>query len=355
MEKLFVRALNPDDRVELEKLVGLFTTLTGSTYPIRTVYDSQFWAAHIGVRFCSVGVFHEGSLIGHFAICPDSRMRSNVRIAFPLFDMRYIDLQEMIRKEVAVLIDRLCRRNRWSTTYYFIFDSGRADQKFILQMLGGSETALCPHYFLESAKSQSIVGADKAGTDSRRISVYVVENPACRNTLPSHTVYVPKHHKDICSYLYEPFGLNREFRRKPDSKVQIFLGAEERGVDIKRYKETGVTHICVSPSLIHDRNKALNQIASLGDEPVFLFVNMFDPGCPSFVERMEDVGFVFCGILPLLMGRDSIVMWKKNQELSLKYVPSERGKALAEYVISCSEKVPYPSHNRESREALVLL
>ena len=42
-------------------------------------------------------------------------------------------------------------------------------------------------------------------------------------------------------------------------------------------------------------------------------MNLHDPACPAACQHLEDQGYRFCGIAPLIGGRDNIVFFKETE------------------------------------------
>ena len=78
------------------------------------------------------------------------------------------------------------------------------------------------------------------------------------------------------------------------------------------YKDSSIRRIFVRPSRLKNFAETKEKIKAGKNEAAFVQVSMRDPVCPLFCDWLEDMGFFFVGVEPLLKVDDSIIYTTGN-------------------------------------------
>jgi len=343
VEDIHLKAANPDNEVEIKQLSNLFRRVYGKSFPIDSVYDPQFWRTHIGTRFISVIAVRKGRIIAHLGAYPDSDEPRHVQLCFPLCDPAYSHLIPMLGKGAWSILQKQAQRQRWKMIYYFVFGNVPDMQQMADSIFFTKEVAICPDYLpasnLRPRGNKNVKGIRRTSNGSRT-HISITQRIITAEENPPLKLFIPRHHRQMIECLYEPLGLKRTFMDRPKHLREAHaLPAEARAVEKNYFSKTGVVHSFVHPSLLPGRPDDVEGLSANGNSQVYAFVNMEDPACPAFCEKLEDKGYQFCGILPLLKGRDSVVYYKASstvlqqadRQFDEDFFYSPRAKMLASY------------------------
>lgn len=337
---LLIRTINPDNKVEIRDLVHLFRRVYGKSFPISSVYDEAFWSSHVGIRFNSLVAIHEGRIVGHCAIYPEKGVPNIVQLNYMLCDPMYRHLLPGLCRETWQIISKQSIRQNWNMIYNFTFGSSPFTQLLQNKVLNGHEVALMPAYLPNSKMRPRGLRIKKgAATENDRGHVLISQRTFSPNKLTSRTIYAPKSHRDIIRYLYAPLNLPRVFDYSNSiAKLEKAVYADFPAVDMQSFTTTKVRHVYIQPSLVNMPSKTVSEIEDSCPDPsaaLYLFINLSDPRCPDFCDMIENRGYKFCGVLPVLQGRDSIIFWRENQNsdyFNIDNFYSESARVLARYL-----------------------
>lgn len=316
-----VRAISSDNLVDIGLVMRLFKKTFANCYPIQGVYDPQFWQSHIGTRFVSLVGSVGNDVVWHAALHPDKDNPSNMQLAYMVADTERPEVLGPVLEMAWKIINNQALRNNWGLLYHFISATSLPMQALSNQTLGSVEMALCPGY----------LGC--AATPDKRSSVLVAQNIFNSENLPEKTLYAPKHHLDVVSYLYSSLGLARDFEAAP--KVVRPIRANLDGLELRYFNLTEVCHATLLPSKLSNYKSLLTELSSHPSKALYLFVDLADPMCPEVCNYIEDAKFRFCGVLPLIQGRDQLIYWRPQAGFKLESsLHSERAVLLASYINS---------------------
>jgi hypothetical protein len=314
-----IKAADPDNEVELKGIVELFKSAYGEHFPNRCVYSTAFWNKHMIKRFTSLIALQERRIVGHLAIQPD---HDNPHIAQLLFPAYARDMQGALLDlsgQAWELIERQSARRGWRLVYACEFDGLPLLQEVTSGVFRTSPVAILPDYYRSDQKGLQNGSRRRQRERAPRRAALVLTAKAFkhgRDPIEAPlTLFVPKRHAPMCEYLYSPLGLQRSFADGFDAKRMepYALPAEARAVERFSAKEAEVSRFFVHPSLLKNTEAAAAEIAA-NTKRGFVFVNMRDPSCPLFCSRLEENGYLFCGVFPLIRNRESIVYFHPGSE-----------------------------------------
>lgn len=316
LETLTIRAINPDNKLEIDKLIQLYLNAYGKRYPFSYVYDYKFWSGQIGHRLVTIGLFLQSNLFGSISLRADGRDKQNIQLCFSVLDPRLLHLRDEVEPALISLIERLSDNQNWTQVYYFDFDRTRSQHSLADRISLAHETAILPCFVKNFSAAESPIGLV---IKARRLG-------ECK-TKP---IYVPKEHKGIIELLYKEADIKREFDSSISKRVKTTGSTAEgnRGIRVlSRLREH--SHVAlVDPSLTASFKSTIKALATVENPNRFVFLNLFDPATPAFYEELKNYRFV--GIAPNLQGRDSLVLWQGMKFDSNSY-DSAKARMLAHY------------------------
>jgi hypothetical protein len=346
------RIVNQDNQRQIECIVNLFKDAYGDNFPRKAVYDTRFWSQHIGRRFTSILIFLNDEAVGHIALQRDSANSRHMELALPAFQNNFMHAAEEISNFISDLCERTARRQDWEMLYCFIYRDCKSLHYIANASLELHETLICPEY-LKSSLNDGVLQKAQNSNEQSASSQHVLiglryfqqtnQQPnnnkdsllkIDKSAINTETIlYMPKRHRKICEYLYQPLGIRRVFSHKSNSALEEALPAEGRAVEANYYARVGVLNTFLTPSLLASSNKKLQDLLKQDVRAHYIFVNMLDSKCPETCEILENNGFRFCGVFPLLRGKESIVYFKDHgSNLGIASLSSTRAKVLAHYI-----------------------
>lgn len=323
-----LKAGNPDDEAELRGLVKLFAAVYGESFPSRDVYNIQFWNKHIGTRFSSLLALSRNKVIGHLALQPDRHARTNVQLAFPAIDPGYQPFSGELAGLAWEVIAKQSARQHWRSMYMKTMADRAMYQQIGLEVFGMSEVAIYPSYY--RVCQDGALRPQVAIIYQRVFDRSALANGGC------DTLYVPRKHLELCRHLYERVGLRRSFKAEPRTRAQYIVPADRRAVERQRLRGAGIAQVFVYPSLLDSFSQVEHVMSCAADDvPPLMIVSTQDPRCPSFCSFLEERGYHFSGVLPLLRNRESIVYHRVNGAAASELVLySDTARTLAQYIQS---------------------
>lgn len=332
MNRIKIKALSPDNAVAIRGLIRLFSHVYGGTFPVKGVYDPAFWAAQLGKRFVSIVAEDGGDIVAHLAVHRDGTNPVDSFISLAVIDPAYRHSTNEIAQEAGAMIRGLARRQGWCSCTAFVYEDVRAMQAISDSIVRSKEVAILPGYLpaspvkargerLSHKRFHAERGSRRHGLVTQRIF-----NPA---TVAPLTIYVPDRHREICRLLYAPLGLERRMApNSPGHSGVVSTGAIERSY----HRGLGTYHTFVTPSGVSSHT-SLEPNGWDGSKALFVYADLGDPRCPDFAESLENQGYRFCGIVPLVRGRDSIVFFKETEPyLDRTPFESPRARMLSRYI-----------------------
>lgn len=335
MINLTVHAASADNEPQLRQIINLFQTVFGSSYPARSVYDLNFWQSHLGTRFDSLLVCNGHQLVAHIAVARDSKVASLRQLSLFVYDPHYIEehgIQALY--PLRVVLERQAARQRWELLSLFAFHELPHAEVAACQLLGAHETAVLPEYLpTEAARLLKAPSGDNIDEVSSRGAVTIYNRTFAASGL-QRSLYLPEQHREIIRRLYQPLALNRAFPRSFRGDLHLVEGVptDARAVQQHCFKHIDVALALVHPSLVSSSERLLRNLRHA--TAAYLFINLHDPACPQFTNDLEQAGYQFVGITPLLRGHDRIIYARTTHTIQLEPSTfiSRRGQALATYL-----------------------
>lgn len=151
-----------------------------------------------------------------------------------------------------------------------------------------------------------------------------------------HIIHPPKHHSDMIKGLYEDLGASPEMRLRGDApeaeipsqaivKTGIYGPMGLARIDVETYGNDVVAQV----------RTTLSDLRLKHVDVIHLYLDLFDPWTGSFVERFEELGFFFSGILPGALPGDALILQYLNNvpiDYSKIKLASQRAGHLLSYI-----------------------
>lgn len=269
----FVRALNTDNRRDVENLCELFNKRgVPAGYPASLAVPRAWSMINHRVRSRIVSIT-SGSLkdtVGHVALKTSVSRRSQ-----PESDVELI----LSVGETAPIVERLRT-------------SGSINCARSISFLG-------PKVVFDSGGFQQL-GLILSATLSDSGWMYGV-SPAKESTAKAMAFFVPTSIAKECEARYREFGLLRKRKHRGDS-IEWALPADMPAVSALD-RHAGL--FAVNPSLI-------TSASQLHKSAACILVNAFDPRAEEYIERLLESGFEFSGLVPRLSGLDYVVLSRSS-------------------------------------------
>jgi len=335
-ENITIRALCPDNEVKLKQLISLFHATYGDTFPIRGVYDLQFWKNQISGRFVSMAAEYEGEVIAHLAIYPDPECPGDVQLAFPVCHPRFLNCLPFFADKLKNLFKNLAIRQGWDTLYMFILNDEPTTMKFATDWLGFSVGCMLPAYLPASNLSVRCDRSSGQFSSENRTNVVVAFSDLTLKIKKKNKIFVPKKHIELCAILFSTLGLQRDYIGEPTDFISSTRVDRVADSCKRAFPNVATTNCFVSPSAAPNLDDMLLKIFEKEGENLFIFVDIEDPLAPALCERLEsDYNFVFNGICPKLRNRDRVVYASTEATASLhRNSCNPAADRLAKYVLA---------------------
>lgn len=311
---LSLRPLNPDNLNEVTQLVNLFRQI--DDYPIKNVYQPQFWTKHAGSRFISIQIFDDKDLIGHFALSYEKTKRSVVQLGLIAILGNSKSFQAKVISEIKTLLQQVSDRQKFEIIYSFVFEQNSLAQRLATE-LGLITSAICPSYVIAS--------------DAERLSISICQKVI--NPPEKLKVFTPNAHHEIIKKIYNTIKIDREI--SSTATISKKLKSDQHAAIQSRYFQANlVEHIFVRPSLLNKKFD-ISQPADQQKQALsrYIFVNAHDPEAINFCEMIEKQNYIFCGVTPQIEGCDSLLFWKGPQNTQINsYIDCSTEKDLSKYI-----------------------
>ncbi|MCF7919409.1 MAG: putative DNA binding domain-containing protein [Candidatus Cloacimonetes bacterium] len=182
---------------------------------------------------------------------------------------------------------------------------------------------------------------DKGNKAQQRESMVLSYLPLGKD-LPKK-IYVPEHHQNIVSQIYENIGYQREFNPTPYGKKPWH---EEAELEIKYFYNTSAAEIKVAlpgKDIITKLKTAKKEVKLKKFAVIYLYLSLENPFTPLYFEQIENLDFFFAGIIPHEKFGDSIILqYMNNIDIDIENLVlySDFSRQLAAYVSQCRSRHP---------------
>ena len=149
-----------------------------------------------------------------------------------------------------------------------------------------------------------------------------------------HRLFVPEHHKDMISKIYESLGANPEMilNAEKDNNIAdesvIKLNTDNELLAVMKIEKYG-------KDLLNEISKSLKSLCIERFETINLYQKMTDINILHYTEEFEKLGFFFCGILPGSNGDDSMILQYLNNQVidyDIIKLDSDIGNKMLQYI-----------------------
>ena len=336
MSDIVIKAADADNDFEVKGIVDLFETAFGRSFPKKAVYRPDFWRKHISSRFTSLIAVQAHRVVGHLALQTDRLCSDMVEVLLPAFDPLVQDRVGELCQDSWKIIAKQAHRRGWAVAYFREYQEFTDLQRLTRESFKAVPVAILPRHQIPGS------GARGHQRKARAVDLLTARllSRAAGPSVKAPVLFVPSTHVQICSQLYGSLGMARTFltEEAPSPAPSFGLPADVCAVD-KQPTHLGLGGVFVQPSLVTDYARFDSAIAAAARYQAPLMVNMQDPSCPGFCERLDDYGYTFCGVLPSIYGRESIVFGRLgDNEVSAKPFYGVEARALTAYVESCRDE-----------------
>lgn len=286
-----VKATNPDNRAELRSLIALFTKNWGNTYPISAVYSENFWQERLGTQYLSVVAMRRHNVVAHIAVRLDEQFPSDAHLCMVAFDPEYQDQMSELARQLWAHLMLSPYSKTWSSRCAATVPGCPVVDKFVASLVSPSCAAILPEY-LNPIDDQSV---------ERRPVQLCVERVQPLKAPEVAKLRIPERYRPLAQSQFLRFGLTPQF--SAGARDAQALSADAQAVLRYRYAGWGTEHLFIVPSLVAswDEIEISDRLRSV------LFIDTRDVLCPDMCQQAESHGYVFCGFLPFMCGRHSIV------------------------------------------------
>lgn len=352
--EIVFKAVSPDNGLHVKRIVELFRRAYGEDFPVRQVYTPEFWRSRIGNRLTSFVAERDGKFVGHLAACPDRENSKHVQICVPAFDPELGSETTQVAKQLWEMIERVAQRQDWKAAYKFLISSLPEVEQLVSKVFGFTDIAIYPGCTVPRAamRTKASKNGSKGHANYRlHPPVLVTERTFLHESENDITVYAPAQHAEIIKFLYEPLKLSRQFcaGTEKDNNTPI-LSADSQALEVSSFPHSGIAHLFIQPSLLQGFSSSIFDFSGHQFDDYIVFANLFDSQTPQFCNFLEDQGLRFCGIVPLLNGRDNVVYAHTGSGLLEKAsFSSKRAQKLVKYI----EEYVVPTKTQAGKKKIV--
>ena len=324
---LEIRALNPDNHQDIERIIALYQRCYGSGYPFARVYRPHFWkgqgAPSRAAKFVNLVAVDGQEFVGHlgvklepqtgqaeiYSIAVDLSRRQNL---FKTGHAAWAALAALAKRQEIYVISHYCPLLH------------PALQLLSVKCFHSVETAILPAY---------LTGRDDPPPGILCRSGAILMHRALRpDPGQLRYLYPPPRHSRIIASLYRPLLLRRAFRLNSPGSSEI---PPDNTARTRLFRRHAVLQAVLKPSGAPDLARALalleKQAEQLSAKP-YLQIRLDHPSCPSICSLAEYQGFAFCGILPNTEGHDYLLYSRLHGAARNLSLYSKRAKTLWKYI-----------------------
>jgi len=148
-------------------------------------------------------------------------------------------------------------------------------------------------------------------------------------------LYAPAHHKEIVQEIYTNIAVSVQWQ-EPQHIDKLELGAKQARIEVKVRRHMSEADVYVNeygPNIIKEVQHRLNELFRRKIVVVYLHLDLCDPLTASFIEKFEELGFFFSGVLPSGKRQDFILQYLSTEiNYDKIQVASEFGAKLLSYI-----------------------
>lgn len=332
--EIVFKAVSPDNSLHVKKIVELFIRSYGDSFPVKQVYTPEFWRSRIGNKLTSFVAEQNGEFVGHLAACPDRENSKHVQICVPAFDKKLGEITPKVAAQLWEMIERAAQRQGWTAAYKFLTSSLPQVEELVGITFGFSDIAVYPGCSVTQTKRAACQRSQTEHPVRIHPPVMLAERSFIRETENQIAIYPPTQHAEIVKYLYEPLKLGRRFDADANNnELTPALAADSQALEISSFPHSAIAHLFVQPSLLQSFDSTVFDLKGHKFDDFIVFASLFDSKTPQFCQFLEEQGLSFCGIVPILRGRDNIVYANASSGLlESANFSSARARRLIKYI-----------------------
>lgn len=315
-----VRVLGLENYREAERLAHLLEEHYDEEVPSKEIFDPAFWCTSLEENLdrhqqvINLVIREDRELIAHLALNIRSCSQS-VDLMFPAFHPDYQERCVELGKVLWAQIRHLAERQGWQHFFLLGYHAQDTWQLLARECFNTHIAAILP-----------IAGSDQGGRSSienrlgseRYVLISYQQMP--RGDEPAICLYPPDSQTEKIAALYRRLELKRSFAKPsglqkrtvstPHPRLRDGVLNVEDNFRNPFMERVGVRHLAIMPGglpnaqrtieRIEDRSRRLQERSGR----LTVHVALSDPGCPSFCDSLEALGYRFCGVLPQLHEHD---------------------------------------------------
>lgn len=330
-----LKAVSPDNERDLRDICSLYSATYGDCFPVKSVYQLEFWRNHIGRRFTSIAAFQGDLMLAHLVLSPDPHDSRHVQVCYPVCSLS-VDFDQ-VRDSYRSLLAGLTRTRGWSLASLSIFTKVPGMEDFSGVLPAGCPTAILPCYPAAedcSPVTDLLFACDRGPAEASARHVAIAISPLGPSSRRAGTVYLPSSHARMAALILNQFALVCAAQDESDCAQEIVKEAVNSEALREFYPFSGVCHQFVRPSAVASVSGLLREISAPIVRVPYLYVDARDPHCPAFCDALEQEGFAFCGMVPALRGTDHAVYCRCADAQALEPAVFElpQARLLCEYI-----------------------
>ncbi len=329
-EDIRIRALDPDNEVEIARVIDLFRGSYGEIFPNQKLFDLGFWKTHFTTSAIGLVAEIAREIVGYVALRPEKEFERHVQLMFPVCDKSVSARIPELARATWSTIHRLATRQDWEAIFLYGFTRSETLQQVTADVVGSHEVALLPDFF----PANTPTGVERLHS---LLALRVFHSPSPR------TLFVPERHREIVQSLLQPLGLVRTIETTTRRAAPQPSRAGTEPFALMAPTANGVCQIAVTPSLLKEVAPVIAMTGTDNAEVSFVHVDILDPAAPAVIDELESAGLSFAGVAPLLHGRDSLILYRARGPLNLTeavYAPAS--KRLVKYLTNNSTSAKAP-------------
>jgi hypothetical protein len=345
---LRIRALNPDNRLEAEQLVDLFREHYGNAHPFKKVYDRSFWLHSKQSKIEPGGLIsliavHQGKFIAHIGIDKNTSTGA-VQVLLPAIHPDYKPKLFHIVRSFWSTLERMAERQNWKMVFEYNLTVQPLLQMLSAKCYHSETTAILPCPAVSYGFGKVNLGEADLGT-----AVLVMSHVLQKPQKDEIKLYPPAAHAKKIKELYAAVDLPRTFneakRKVKFDSVSLHNSKEIKvrkngAVKARSLRRFGLYQVRILPSHLVDFGEAVGVISKfeqqclLLEQRLTLQIALDDPQCPQFCSSLEQMGFRFCGVLPMFADHDYIAYGRfDDDDIRRLTLYTDASKSLRSYML----------------------
>lgn len=350
MDTYKIKACNPDNELEVARLITTFRDSYGEQFPFRGVYDREFWHRSAGSRLMSLLAVNRHEVLAHLAARPEPHNPQTVQICFPACADGFQSEAVSAARQAWKMLSSVAERQQWHSIYFGSFSDIELMQRIGLEALEVSTCAILPGYI----PVQNPRCASRRGNAlSTRSHVAVGSRTLISHSGVDSPLFIPERHRDIVTELLTSAGRADCLDRlsAPTASSATISADSAQGIEQRFMRDWESLHILVRPGKLDDFSQPLNLAREYHLGSPFIFVDARDPRCPAMCDHLEANGFGFCGILPDVFGTETLAYSHSDAPIDARDFICPQARRLAHYMTENDSVRPVATKTTRRRQA----